>query len=509
MPPKKKGAAKGKKAAAAVLPPEDIVTPPNQDSAAPVLHDDMQKVNGSSKWPSNGPFDNSLVTNILHDDMLNNFHKLDSLGYLEKYLWKHVNADMTFEHMYSIIVMMNAKFAEGINAFDYLHIDDGKFDMFFKSTVKQVLMSFSTWTFDEKTTYSLFLTNTFKRMENEDVRRSILCYLSLPLWDILTPERLAVELEEYPHLQRHWDYFQEQKSLAGSDDVESVQDVEDGGSNKKRKGRKSTTPSKTKKARVSKAADASSASDSEYDKALSAFVPSLLEAFMQTIETDHTTELMADNKDALLYTERFLELLIDLMSQLPTRRFLSVVLDDIHVLVRIRRSSFFQASTRVSVLLHQQVNLLDEILHFDIEEQTGKALSAQEVTGIANARLHSLQRVAYTHYREQLQDLAFSSTGELGKEENLRKHFAMLSPEQLQDIAEKMGYISASKPITPPPSVDFIIDVLVYRLAYRKSQLDSLGQTSLYPTGNITSFLWLASFSNCALPLFRENSLGH
>jgi intron-binding protein aquarius len=38
--------------------------------------------------------------------------------------------------------------------------------------------------------------------------------------------------------------------------------------------------------------------------------------------------------DALHYCERFLELLIDLEAQLPTRRFFNLMLDDSHLVVK-------------------------------------------------------------------------------------------------------------------------------------------------------------------------------
>ena len=43
----------------------------------------------------------------------------------------------------------------------------------------------------------------------------------------------------------------------------------------------------------------------------------------------------------LLYCERAIELLIDLLSQLPTRRFVRTLLDDRAVLIKCRMSPLF------------------------------------------------------------------------------------------------------------------------------------------------------------------------
>lgn len=42
--------------------------------------------------------------------------------------------------------------------------------------------------------------------------------------------------------------------------------------------------------------------------------------------------------DKIHYCERFLELMIDLEAQLPTRRFFNLVLDDSHLVVKAKMS---------------------------------------------------------------------------------------------------------------------------------------------------------------------------
>ena len=49
----------------------------------------------------------------------------------------------------------------------------------------------------------------------------------------------------------------------------------------------------------------------------------------------------ASDRQQLLYCERFVELLIDLLSQLPTRRFVRTLLEDKAILVKARMSPLF------------------------------------------------------------------------------------------------------------------------------------------------------------------------
>ena len=54
-----------------------------------------------------------------------------------------------------------------------------------------------------------------------------------------------------------------------------------------------------------------------------------------TDEDESAVKTIIDND--LLFMERFLEMLIDLVSQLPTRRFLCLLLDSLHLSLRLRR----------------------------------------------------------------------------------------------------------------------------------------------------------------------------
>lgn len=66
----------------------------------------------------------------------------------------------------------------------------------------------------------------------------------------------------------------------------------------------------------------------------------------------------------------------------------------------------------------------------------------------------------------------------------MRKHLAILTSDQLVDIGERLGYLARHTALGPTPlTSEFAIEVLVDALSYRRSQLDSLSQTSLYPTG--------------------------
>lgn len=62
----------------------------------------------------------------------------------------------------------------------------------------------------------------------------------------------------------------------------------------------------------------------------------------EALEADAATEGALLDRQKLLFCERFLEFAVDLLSQLPTRRFVRTLLDDRALLVKCRLSSLFK-----------------------------------------------------------------------------------------------------------------------------------------------------------------------
>ena len=82
---------------------------------------------------------------------------------------------------------------------------------------------------------------------------------------------------------------------------------------------------------------------------------------------------------AVVHCERGVELLIDLLSQLPTRRFVHAVLEDKALLVKARRSVLYRAEGW-GERFRQLLDLLAFYLDFPIDDHTGEALKEDEVT---------------------------------------------------------------------------------------------------------------------------------
>ena len=62
---------------------------------------------------------------------------------------------------------------------------------------------------------------------------------------------------------------------------------------------------------------------------------------MEEAEPEVVDLTTPQNKQKLLYCERFVEFLTDLLSQLPTRRFIRTLLEDRAILTKCRMSALF------------------------------------------------------------------------------------------------------------------------------------------------------------------------
>ena len=491
-----------------------------------------------------GTYDEGLVRTIFNDELLkgdtSRLQLLELSGYLENFLWRHYTDDRSFEHTFSILMMVNEKFREGIPVFESLSLEPAKFHIFFKAVVKiaerfeiPLCAPENEHLVKQYVTYIHFLVNTFRSLEDPVVRSSTLRYLSLPLWCSLSKGRLAEELEKFPQINRHWQHLQSQTeiSVAAPSSSSKIPEPNPSSPEPNPSSKKGSTKKRkvaTKKGDVPVVTENSTSPAATVpitvpvkDTSDSTWIYGLLKVYLRTVEEtsaeDPSTLGTRTMSNVIRYLERFSEFIVDLLSQIPTRRFLNTLLDDMHLLVRCRRSAVF--TNQHGKLFSQLVGMIDSCMHFEVHDQTGRALAPQEMMRIQNDRIHKLQTLAFAQYPTILKDLVFSSSGELAKADTLRKHFELLTTAQLTDIAAKLARLSNSDleafkgpgvdsestdlvPVAAKTSVtllspvefledspqrSFVMDVLIDSLSSRRSQLEALNRLSLYPSEEL---LW-------------------
>lgn len=103
------------------------------------------------------------------------------------------------------------------------------------------------------------------------------------------------------------------------------------------------------------------------------------------------------SSDDFLYCERFLELLIDLLSQLPTRRIIRPVLSSHQVLPRLRLSPLFRHSE--SALIRQLTEIAATFDAFEIDDSTGEPMNNKELEMRHYEQLKDMQLIFFEHFQ--------------------------------------------------------------------------------------------------------------
>ncbi|KAJ0392647.1 hypothetical protein P43SY_001045 [Pythium insidiosum] len=237
----------------------------------------------------------------------------------------------------------------------------------------------SAWSFREKAVVVQFLTLCFARLDVPAIAQSMLPLVALPMWSALSPTQRRLEFQQAPKLERHW------RKLDASLEATAAASAA-----KKRK-----TDAQT--------------STSSHDRA---FVSQLVDDLVETLRREDLAACSpSEVAERLRYAMLVLTLLLDLLQQLPTRRFLAVVLRRKHLVTRLRHSALVQlgldglngtgSSPGVAAALRFQLERVEFlVLHAFVDGHTGQSIvSRPERQEIVSTRIRSLQLMLFQQYR--------------------------------------------------------------------------------------------------------------
>lgn len=381
---------------------------------------------------------------------------LEVSQYLENYLWPNFDPETaTFEHVMSMILMVNEKFRENVAAWICFHDRKGMFKAFL-GRVLRLKEQGRTLSIAEKTNYLLFMINAFQSLEDEVVSETVLKLVSLQLWHSLSFGRLQMELCLNPQLIKKW--------------------------------------KKMTKKEVKEAKRGGQAFDSSKTLEVT-FLRNLIEEFLEILDSrviqqkdddgetpfnDESYNVRVDDS-CVLYCERFMEFLIDLLSQLPTRRFLKPVVADVAVVAKCHLSALY--THEKGRLFAQLVDLLQFYEGFEIDDHVGTQLNDDDILLAHYSRLQAFQLLAYKKV-PKLRDFALCNIGAIHKRVDLSKRLSILPAEELQDlVCNKIKLVSDEDPWAK--RIDFLIEVVVSYFEKRQSQKDAINALPLYPNEQI------------------------
>eukprot|EP01125_Pyxidicula_operculata_P011263 TRINITY_DN3682_c1_g2_i2.p1 TRINITY_DN3682_c1_g2~~TRINITY_DN3682_c1_g2_i2.p1 ORF type:complete len:1261 (+),score=324.14 TRINITY_DN3682_c1_g2_i2:363-3785(+) len=341
----------------------------------------------------------------------------------------------------SMVLMINEKFRENVPAWEAFKNEREKFQHFFRRVL--ALPEHPELTIRERTDFIIFLINCFQSFEDGFVRDECKRLVSLWLWFSVSENRINMEMN---HLANEQPAFAE-----------------------KIKGHWKKLLKKDKE-RIKK----NLAEDHEQEK-----------FFMLRLINDYFTILndQYSNPDAVKFCERFLEFMIDLVSQLSTRRFLRVLLEDVQFNIRSLRSQL--ANTPEGTLFKKLLSMLKFYLGFEINDYTGEALTDDEMRKVHYSKLKKLQQFGYKSFEQELKRFALTNIGAVNSRSALKNHLNVLSRDQLLSLNQQLGLLP--KEVKDDLDKEYLLEVIISAHEKRQSQIEMLNRDPLYPN---EALLW-------------------
>ncbi|KAF9892354.1 hypothetical protein FE257_002131 [Aspergillus nanangensis] len=188
-----------------------------------------------------------------------------------------------------------------------------------------------------------------------------------------------------------------------------------------------------------------------------------------------------EQADNLRYCERFLEFLIDLLSQLPTRRYVNTLFKDLNLLSIIRLSQLYHSPE--NALFRDLYNLFKHFANFAMDDYTGEALSPQAVYDGHCQELAHFQRTCMKHYKDKLMILALTNYGSIQQRSELEGQLSSLDESELESLCAHLGFRTTyPKQSQITPNRNLYLEILLSCYEQRTPFQEAVSQISIVPT---------------------------
>ncbi|KAG0254200.1 hypothetical protein DFQ27_006997 [Actinomortierella ambigua] len=409
-----------------------------QNDAISALADRWNKEGeGEAEW------DAKLVESIYEDELLKHNFSINRLAileinqYLEKYLWVHYDpVESSRNHVLSIILMVNEKFRSRVPAWEIFEKQPANFQSFFHEALR--LSTDQELDLRTRRLLLVFMINCFQSLENALVRTECMRLVSLSTWhNLVSQARREEEFKENTQLLKFWNHLE--KKFNSQDDTQKKRAV--------------------------------------FERS---WLSTMIQHFFAILESSLDSE---ESSERIAYCERFMEFMIDLEAQLPTRRYFNTLLND-HQVVAFCKLADLAKDKEQGTLFSQLLEILEFYAGFEINSYTGMALTKEDMIEAHSAQLSKLQRLAFSEFRDELMDLAMSNLASIEQRTVLRGYFDALSDERLKHLCHLFHIRTQQLIHTASNSRDLLTECLLLKFEKRHSQIDRINSMPLYPDEN-------------------------
>ncbi|EXJ65561.1 hypothetical protein A1O7_01902 [Cladophialophora yegresii CBS 114405] len=314
---------------------------------------------------------------------------LESHQVLERFLWPTYSPDAPNHHVILIAVFFNLKQRARLQDWSlFTNSRPGDFSTLLRRVLSLNLDA--SLAIHSRLSLLNFVLGAFQSLDNEHVRKECAPLVSIATWHNLHDEQAKERLfETSPARRKAW----------------------------------------RAAARRFDAADPDTQSRLRFDR-----------AWLFTMVIDFIGRLNVSNlthSQEMAYCERFLEFLIDLISQLPTRRYTNPLFQDLNLLPIIRTAKLYEKED--AILLRDLADLFEHFQTFAVDDM-GATQATDDVRKNYYHALERLQHISLQHFEHKLKVLALSNFGSISKRADLQSHFSELTNDELQQLCQHLGF---------------------------------------------------------------------
>ncbi|KAJ3347526.1 hypothetical protein HDU83_002042 [Entophlyctis luteolus] len=379
-------------------------------------------------------------------------------------------------HVLSIAAMVNEKFRERVaNGWSTVTADAEKFSVFFRTAIKLIIAE--SLGIPERKGLLVFLINSFQSLENAVVRAEAMKLVGISVWHSLRDiEKLEMELSKAAGLRKTWNKAEKKRASASKDSIFNEQ----------------------------------------------FFMSTLVKLYYQVLASIPFPPTQSHHQE-VMFCERFVEFVIDLISQLPTRRYLNTLLKDHHFFLTSVRSDLFKygnealnrnppVSTYGAVYV-KLIQSFDFYEQFEIDETTGLSLTRDDANIAYYERIQKLQKFCFLKYKDNaaMQEFSLEPVGLVGEPQTFRKHFLQLEDDVLESLCVELGLRVEVLDGDEKLDKQFLVDALCRIYCKKPRQLDVINSLSVYPN-EVSLFICVGKvlnthtfFNNHCLPIPKLN----
>lgn len=362
---------------------------------------------------------------------------LEQLQALERYLWPGFTEDASNHHVLLLVLLVNVKRREQLPVWSVFAETPDEFSSFFRRVLElSIDRSLSR---SLRTQLLVFLIGAFQSLDSGLLRKECAPLVSIGIW-----QNIHSEIAREQHVAKSG---QLQKAWRAA-------------------GKKFDNADAAGQARV------------RFERTW------LYTLLLQYLDALYEQTANPDQKqENIIYCERFVEFLCDLLSQLPTRRYVNTLLEDLNLLPATRLSPIYDDSSN-DALIREMYDLLAHYTYFPVDNQTGKQQSKVQYGEANNARISRLQKVALSLHPEKLKILILANFGSLAQKDELISHLQVLTDAELEELCSQLSLRTAY----PDKSLvvqdrTFLLEILASHICRRPLYTDSLQMSNtILPT---------------------------